>query len=566
MTCNRSLLIAALLPLCAAGHLFAQSDTAMRGPCVPPTAIFSSSSPDPARLCLGDVINVNAAASEAAPGRTIEQWVWNYGPSGIDSSDIPFAILEFTSAGVHELTLEVIDDIGCSSGPTSPRIVLVSATPEFSGVTGPLLGCDGDVFDLFAQAEQPPMIGAPEACTALGNSIPLLDTPTPSISTIEVEGQPSGNITDLGQLGDICLEIEHSYVGDLVLTVSCPNGQSVVLHQQGGSGTYLGDANNADGNAIIPGTCFQYCFGVAPEFGTLAQSAVGGTQPNTIPVSQGTAIAPGRYTSIQPLTQLLGCPFNGVWSFSSADLFGADNGYLCGWCISFGEAPDSSYIDQGPVLGATADSSFWSGAGVVNTQPGSATFTPPVGGQTVTYTVIDSYGCEHEAAVDVFIGAQPEVTIVNDPELGLLCAQVTGGPVDLQWSYGGQIVVGAAGACYTPPGPGMVSVTVVNEQGCSAAADFLSTGTHEPNTLLEAGFSIFPNPSNGTFTLVTEHALAPAAELRLMDMAGRVAFARSLGAVGADSPVQLSTSLAPGIYLAEVQHGNTRSAQRVVVH
>lgn len=557
------------LLLCAiscAGIGFAQGTSSSRGPCIPPTAVYSTSAPNPVQLCQGEVIELNAEASVAAEGQSIEQWIWNHGANGVDTNSTPLAVLEFTTAGVHELTLEVIDDFGCSSGPTQPMVVLVSHSPDFSGTIAPLSGCEGEVFELLGVAEQPAMIAAPEACTAENNGMPLLDTPTPSISILEVAGQPNSTLTDIAQLGDICMDIEHSYLGDLVLTVSCPNGQSVVLHQQGGGGTFLGDANDADGSAIVPGTCFQYCFGLNPEFGTLLQASVGGTSPNTIPVSQGTAVAPGRYTSIQPLTQLLGCPLNGTWTFASADLFGADNGYLCGWCISFGEQPDSSYIDLGPVLGSSADSSFWSGAGVLNTpgSPGQASFSPAPGNQAITYTVVDSYGCQHEVDFDVTIGETPEVTIVNDPDLGLLCAQVVGGPVSYQWSYGGQVVVGAAGACYTPPGPGIVSVFVENAQGCSGSVDYLGTGVLNRNGE-SPGFSLFPNPTTGEFSLRMNGPLGPSAEMRITDPSGRIAFRRALGKDRTDAVFTLSMELAAGIYLVEILDGPGRSVQRLAV-
>ena len=128
----------------------------------------------------------------------------------------------------------------------------------------------------------------------------------------------------------------------------------------------MGDANDGDGSTIVPGTCFRYCFGDNPDFGTLVESSCQRLRrPIVVPVSQGMAIAPGRYTPVTPLTQLIGCPVNGTWSFTSADLWAADNGYLCGWCITLGEGADSTFYSQGPVLGTSADSTFWTGPGVI---------------------------------------------------------------------------------------------------------------------------------------------------------------------------------------------------------
>ena len=539
-----------------------------RGGCIPPVPSFTNTAGDTARICEGDFISVNGAASTAEPGRTIEQWVWDLGGNGQDTATIPFAILQFTVPGLHQISLEVIDDIGCSSGASAPIPVLVSATPEFVGTLVPETACEGQVFPLSLAATQPPMLGQPTSCAAQNNAVPLVDTPTPSISLLEVSGQSGDLITDISQLGDICLEIEHSYMGDLVLTVSCPNGQSVILHQQGGGGTFLGDANDGDGNGVIvPGTCFQYCFGGTPVFGTLAGSAPGGTTQNVVPVAQGTAIAPGRYASIEPLEQLLGCPFNGTWTFSSADLFGADNGFLCGWCVSFGEGVDSSFIDQGPVLGTSADSSFWSGPSVVNTpgQPGQATYTPSAGDQTISYTVIDSYGCEHEAVYPISVGSSPTVDIFENTELGLICAQATG-PVTYQWSYEGQPVLGAAGTCFTPPGNGLVTVTVSNAQGCSDSASLIITGLDRSGARVpEPTLAVFPIPNNGDFTVQLTDLNASNAGLRITDMTGRSVYERLLGKLNGDATIPLSLALAPGAYFVALSSGERRFVERMVV-
>ena len=38
----------------------------------------------------------------------------------------------------------------------------------------------------------------------------------------------------------IGIVLEHSFMGDLIITLTCPNGQELLLHNQGGSNTYLG--------------------------------------------------------------------------------------------------------------------------------------------------------------------------------------------------------------------------------------------------------------------------------------------------------------------------------------
>lgn len=537
------------------------------GGCLPPTASFSQTAGVPARVCQGEFISLNGSASTAAPGRSIEQWVWDRGSSGRDTTTIPFAIYPFSQPGVHFMTLEVIDDIGCSSGPSDPVIVFVSAEPDFGGSSSFEFACEGEVLPLLGQAIQPPMIHRPIACSPPSNGIPLLDDAgTPSVANLIVAGQPDGVIASLDELGEICLEMEHSFMGDLVLTVTCPNGQSVVLHQQGGGGTFLGDANDSDGGgSIVPGSCFQYCFSPSPDFGTWVESIAQGPTENLVPVSQGTAIAPGRYASLQPLEQLLGCPFNGSWTFTSQDLFGADNGYLCGWCISFGQVPDSSYVDDGPVLGSSSDSSFWSGNGVSNTagQPGVAQFIASEGEHTLTYTVIDSYGCEYGTEVMVSVGAEPEVTIENDPDLGLLCAQGEGATI-YQWSFQGQAVIGANGPCFTPPGPGLVSVFVENEQGCTAEDTYLNTALNDQGSLGRK-LMLYPSPNDGHFALVHSGGALDRVLLNVIDARGRTVHQRISVAIPDSVPVPVECALVPGLYTLELVGPAGRIKERFMV-
>ena len=54
-------------------------------------------------------------------------------------------------------------------------------------------------------------------------------------------------------------------MGDLVISIVCPNGQSMTVHQQGGGNTFLGEPidNDADGSL---GVGFDYYW--APDAST----------------------------------------------------------------------------------------------------------------------------------------------------------------------------------------------------------------------------------------------------------------------------------------------------------
>ena len=88
-------------------------------------------------------------------------------------------------------------------------------------------------------------------------------------------------------------------MGDLIVRIIGPTGQTVVMHQQNGGGTYLGVPNDFDEGNPQLGTCWTYCFSPTATNGTWVDNA-GGTLPA------------GTYKSLNPLAGLVGSPLNGT--------------------------------------------------------------------------------------------------------------------------------------------------------------------------------------------------------------------------------------------------------------
>lgn len=529
-----------------------------QGGCEAPSAVLSTLEGTLVRICHGSSLFLDGSASTAAPGHSIEQWVWHIGNNQEITTTASVEHV-FNTHGVFAISLTVVDESGCTSPESEPIHVLVSGMPDFAGSTTLPAACEGQAFSLQATYAQPPMVLNPDPCSAPDNGMALPDAVgVPYLSPLVISGQSVEVLTNLAQLGDICIDIEHSFLGDLVLRVICPNGQSAMLHQQGGGGTFLGDANDNDGSVVIPGNCFQYCFSATPEFGTMAAMA----NTNRVPVSQGMALIPGTYAPSGTLEGLLGCPLNGTWHFSLTDLWAADNGTLCGWCLSFGATPDSSFMALGPVLGTSPDSSYWSGAGVTNTpgQPGQASLIATQGEHTITYTVLDDYGCTHQLEQPFSVGEVPEPSIVNNTELGLLCAQPTGAGYTYQWRYENIIVVGAEGVCYTPPGNGLVSVTVTTPQGCSGTTSLLHTGISGASNA-SAMLRIHPSPNSGSFTLQCEEPLPSQAYFDIIDATGKQVHQQRVN----NSTTIVETQLDRGVYFVRLFTTNALFTQRMVV-
>jgi hypothetical protein len=118
---------------------------------------------------------------------------------------------------------------------------------------------------------------------------------------------PTQTITSANNIQNICLNMEHSYLGDLQIRIICPNGQSSILKAYpGGGGTYLGcPIDNTTNN---PGTGLTYCF--TPTSTTLLVNGTTTTCGNP----PGATINAGNYAPVQSFNNLIGCPLNGNWS------------------------------------------------------------------------------------------------------------------------------------------------------------------------------------------------------------------------------------------------------------
>ena len=395
-------------------------------PCERPTAVATMSEPGPTALvCVGEDISFDGSGSYAAPTFNITDYTWIFDDGSTGSS--PTATHSYSAPGEYIVQLNLLDDNGCVNSNVVDLQVLVSTTPSFVGTIESLETCLGAVVDFTAVVQPTTWTGIPEAHFGSGVYLPD-DLGIPFTSDLVfTQFDPGQSVTSTNDILSVCVNMEHSYMGDLVLQVTCPNGQTMVMHQQGGGGTFIGDANDTDEppNPPVPGVCWNYCWSPTATLGTWADCANFGPTPNVMPSSQGTALVPGTYTPVQPFTNLIGCPLNGTWTFTSTDLYAIDNGFICDWSINFDPAiiPDATQFT--PVLGITIDSAGWTGPSFLEdpNDPliGQATLVVP-GSYDYTFTVTDNFGCSYDTTINVIIDPQmvvdagPPIELCNVPE------------------------------------------------------------------------------------------------------------------------------------------------------
>ena len=218
-------------------------------------------------------------------------------------------------------------------------------------------------------------------------------------STVNVIGFDSLINIDNNDYIEVCVEIEHSYLGDLQLELTSPNGASVILHSygSGGYGIYLGNALDGD-DTETPGECWNYCWNTEPQFGTFANSP-----ENTIIAPDGNlSMIPGSYAPEDNFSNFDGTLLNGSWTLTITDNLQIDNGFVCNWDVNFslGENiygctvidafnynPDANFNDgscEFDIFGCT-DSLYLEYDSIANTDNGSCE-TPIIFGCTDSLT------------------------------------------------------------------------------------------------------------------------------------------------------------------------------------
>lgn len=234
----------------------------------------------------------------------------------------------FNNPGGYKVQLYVTDLLGCKSTNLIDQRIRVAEDPHFTG-TFPDVStiCIGDTVMLTGDVTPRQQNFAPQI--SRGDSIFLPDGVGVCYqTTIELLDFGAGQtLNSVNDLIDICVNMEHSFMGDLNVSIECPNGTTVTLHQySGGGGTYLGEPIDIDTD-LSPGLGYDYCW--TPGASQTWTQAV--NSGNTISVNGSSTLPPGNYASSTPLSGLVGCPLNGTWEIEICDNLAIDNGYIFSW-------------------------------------------------------------------------------------------------------------------------------------------------------------------------------------------------------------------------------------------
>mgnify|MGYP001260347862 CR=1 FL=1 len=225
-------------------------------------------------------------------------------------------------------------------------------------------------------------------------------------SVLNISAYDPASELDANDFTEVCVEIEHSYLGDLDVTLTAPNGTEVILFNQSGGSIWLGDA--IDGNSEeIAGECWEYCWSVTPTYGTFSNE---GGNTMIAPINGGPSMIPGAYTPAGSFADFAGSSANGDWELTVTDNLLIDNGFICGWNIAMSiqneDNPEPAIIDSlVPVILSFSWYCDEEPSSVVLYDSTMVMVQPTTAGEhNYVMTILDGYGCEYteEFMVDVY--------------------------------------------------------------------------------------------------------------------------------------------------------------------
>jgi subtilisin-like proprotein convertase family protein len=388
-------------------------------PCDRPFAIVNPAELQPHYACLNEPVYLEATSSTVADGQELVSWVWDLGDGNIDDNTSgPILEHMYTSPGLYTMNLSLTDDNDCSNNNLIDYQILVSTNPDFSGTSSDVTMCVGDEIDLTGAVVGVLYNAEPSVDFGGGLFIPDDQSGCFSSQLTFTSFNPGAVVNDANvDIINSFINFEHSYMGDITITFICPSGQSILVHQQGGNGTYLGVPIDNDAD-LTPGVGWDYYWEPGATNGTWVDNA-GGTLPS------------GAYESIQPFTNLNGCPLNGTWEIEVCDLFASDNGFIFDWSIEFAPELYPEAISFTPTFGPECDSTLWDGPAIIDDggDCNVVTISPDIGVQSYTYRAQNDFGCYYERTLDVnVVGVIPSITTNQ--------TQFCGSPVTLMANVG----------------------------------------------------------------------------------------------------------------------------------
>jgi subtilisin-like proprotein convertase family protein len=397
------------------------------------------------QICLNDTLSLGVIADFPNNNVSYQQtqsntkFIWKFEMMEQDTANVIYK--HFNQKTIKNFNLRAVDVNGCSSSNQINGKILVSGNPIISIDSSIIAPINTEIFLNAGQETNSTLVFQPI-------EIPLPPIPS-SYYNYDTVFLPDGNnicynnditilnfdndqvLNSLQLLKGIVINMEHTYLEDLSIRITCPSGQMAVLKTYNGTipamspggivanacssyggGINLGCPVDAPSNNLCylaPGVGFDYefkpgatgCFGLggsSVESSFTDPCGTNWTLPSLKPSTSNnyttTPSTPIFYGSYQNLSALIGCPLNGNWRITVCDHVTYDNGFIFNWGIKFDE---SLQANPNPYI-VGIDSVTWNGPNLTINTPFSATaYHNSAGIFNYTASVHDHFGCIYNA-------------------------------------------------------------------------------------------------------------------------------------------------------------------------
>ncbi len=350
--------------------------------------------------------------------------------------------IPFDSSGGYIVNVVITDSNGCTNVAPYEQIVRVSTPPSFNGTAAFSDSiCFGFTNDLAGQVQSvswtnylPPFSGDSVALPDASAGNPGIYSSNMSISNFP----PGQTVTTVADIDNVWMNVEHSFLGDLSITLTCPNASTVALKSfPGGGGNWLGRPCDNGGMNVPVGVPFYYEWpaNAVPANGIMNTA---GTVGSTDPCSgfAGNTLPSGTYTTNSAYSNLIGCPLNGTWSITVVDQWGADDGHLVSWGIAFDSTilpPTVINFDPG------VDTSWWTvDSSIISSSGATATVQPAYYDSLFSYqyNMTDNFGCSYDTTVSFWVKNPCDPSCLGNiiPSMGQFPAACVGDSSGFAWA------------------------------------------------------------------------------------------------------------------------------------
>ena len=382
--------------------------------------------------CYGDYIDNNYSYQQSDATST---FLWEIGSDSRRGVNLTTLDHTFTPGMGSTVLLTIKDFRNCQAmTPIAIRVRNsadpITATPPLDDV------CQGEQFDFSVGYTDASNIRVHDVGTtqssslAVDSTVFIPDGPNchaPDGSTcfnsfVNFTCFPAGaTITSAADILSVCINLEHSFIGDINIALTCPNGNSALLiPDHTGGGTYFGIAEDdygGDCNAANnpQGVGWWYCWSENTSYAQnngdcLDYANIGNDMSNVVDSSDRQNHL-SYYSPNQSFSSLIGCPLNGLWAIKICDTWSIDNGYVFNWELTL----DPRLMPQSWTYSVPIDSTYWTGGNIQRTSDSTYILQcDQAGSFSYQFHVVDVYGCEFSRTITQTVVQIPQLSLPDE--------------------------------------------------------------------------------------------------------------------------------------------------------